>query len=294
MSTLNLNVTYYQDSTPEDVPCREENFVRRTLLFPLPVEQTALVLIDLWDIHHIESWVARAGAMTRDVIVPLIDKARKTGLTIVFAPSPQVAYGHPDKYKVYEGRTPAPQPGPAPTWPPPEFRGRQGECARFRNPRNQPPGIGLHWPTHKKLDMSPFVKVQAGDFVVADGRQLHDLFEERGILHMLVAGFATNWCILGRDYGVRAMAARGYNVILLRDATEGVEFPDTLEQRWATELATREVEQVHGFCASNEAFYAACNAAAKGRERKTITAENSGIINGLAKHIAEGRSGEEK
>jgi len=281
MSTLNLSVTYYQASTPNDVPCREENFIRRTLLFPLPVEQTALILIDLWDIHHIESWVARAGAMTHDVIVPLIDKARKTGLTIVFAPSPPVAYGHPDKYHVYEGRTPPPQPGPAPTWPPEEFHGRRGDYARFRNPRSQPPGIDLHWPRHKKLDMSPLVNVQDGDFVVADGRQLHDLFEERGILHMLVAGFAANWCILNRDYGVRAMAARGYNIILLRDATEGVEFPDTLEKRWATELAIREVEQVHGFCASHEAFYAACDAAAKQRGSKTITAEDKGGLEGV-------------
>jgi len=99
--------------------------------------------------------------------------------------------------------------------------------------------------------------------VVADGRQLHDLCEEKGILHMLVAGFATNWCILNRDYGIRAMAARGYNCILLRDATEGVEFPDTLETRFATEIAVREVEQMHGFSASNDDFYAACDAAAE-------------------------------
>ncbi len=260
MSTLDLKVTYFQDSTPEDVPCREENFVRRDLNFPLPIEQTALVLIDLWDIHHIESWVARAGAMTRDIIVPLIDKARDAGITIVFAPSPEVVYGHPGKYNVYEGCTPPPEPGPVPTWPPEEFRGRQGEYAQFRNPRSQPPGISLHWPTHKKLDLSPHVTIQNGDYVVASGQQLHDLFEEKGILHMLIAGFATNWCIVGRDYGVRAMAGRGYNCILMRDATEGVEFPDTVEERLATEISIREVEQMHGFSASNESFYAACDA----------------------------------
>ena len=50
------------------------------------------------------------------------------------------------------------------------------------------------------------------------------------------------------------MRGRGYNTILVRDATEGVEFPDTLKARWATELAVREVEQVHGFSTSTADF----------------------------------------
>ena len=56
------------------------------------------------------------------------------------------------------------------------------------------------------------------------------------------------------------MRGRGYNTILVRDATEGVEFPDTLTARWATELAVREVEQVHGFSTATADFYAACAA----------------------------------
>jgi hypothetical protein len=43
MAVLKIKVHYYQDSTPRDVPCREENFIRRELEFSLPVEQTALL-----------------------------------------------------------------------------------------------------------------------------------------------------------------------------------------------------------------------------------------------------------
>ena len=57
------------------------------------------------------------------------------------------------------------------------------------------------------------------------------------------------------------MYGRGYNVILLRDATEGVEFPDTLEQGWATELAVREVEQKYGYTATSADLIAACGKA---------------------------------
>ncbi|NKB72424.1 MAG: isochorismatase family protein [Candidatus Latescibacteria bacterium] len=261
MTALRLNVQYFQDSTPQDVPCREENFVVRALDFTLPTAETALVLVDLWNVHHIDSWVERAEAMTRDIIAPLIDRARASGLTIVQAPSPTVLANFPDKYQVYQGHTPAPPPAPAPDWPPAQFRDRAGEYACFRGPRDQEPGIGPYWrELEGQLDISPHIAVAAGDFVVGSGQQLHDLCRERGIVHLIYAGFATNWCILGRDYGVRAMRGRGYNTVLVRDATEGVEFPDTLAGRWATELAVREVEQVHGFSTSTADFYAACNA----------------------------------
>ena len=99
---------------------------------------------------------------------------------------------------------------------------------------------------------------KADDFVIATGQQLHALLEERRILHLIFAGFATNWCVLGRDYGIRSMSRYGYNMVLLRDATTGVEFPDTYDNLFTTEIAIREVEQQYGFSASNADFFAGC------------------------------------
>ena len=56
MSDLKLRVRYYQDSTPADVPCREENFIRREIDMTLPLEQTALVLVDLWSSATRPEW----------------------------------------------------------------------------------------------------------------------------------------------------------------------------------------------------------------------------------------------
>ena len=91
MTTLDLTVRYFQDSTPADVACREENFVRRQVEMQLPVEQTALVLVDLWNTHFIETWLERAVRVTKEAVVPAIEAARAAGLTIVQAPSPEVA-----------------------------------------------------------------------------------------------------------------------------------------------------------------------------------------------------------
>lgn len=201
MSTLELNVRYFQDSTPADVPCREEHFRRRHVRMSLPVVETALVLVDLWNIHFCDSWLERAKRVTVEAVLPVMDAARRAGLTIVHAPSPPVAVQYPQLRR----HTPPPQ-LPAPTWPPAEFVRREGRYHAFRGPRDQPPGIGYWWnPLAGQLSLSPVVGVLDDEFVIATGQQLHDLCEERRILHLIFAGFATNWCIVGRDYGMRAM-----------------------------------------------------------------------------------------
>jgi len=252
MATLNLSVRYFQDSTPEGVPCREENFIRREVEMALPLRQTALVLVDVWDNHFIESWLERAGRMTQQSVVPVLAKAREVGMTVVHAPSPPIA----ETYEQLKRHTPA-SPSPVTDWPPAEFRARVGEYAAFRGPRSQPPGI----PDIPELGLSPLVEVLEEEFVVATGQQLHELAREQGIMHLIYAGFATNWCILNRDYGMRAMAQKGYNMILLRDATAGVEFPDTVDACFATEMAIREVEQQLGFSVANGDFFTACDGA---------------------------------
>ena len=253
-AALDLRVRYFQDSTPAGVPCREESFIRREIPMVLPIDRTALVLVDVWNIHFIESWVERARQVTVDAIVPILNTAREVGLTIVHAPCPEVARQFPQL-----NRHAPPDPVKPADWPPVEFRRRAGEYAAYRGPRSQPPGIGIHWDEMAPhLGMSPAIEVQDEDYLIATGQQLHDLLEEQGILHLIYAGFATNWCILGRDYGIVAMSRRGYGIVLLREATMGVEFPDTLDTNFATELAIREVEQKYGFSVSNAGFFEAC------------------------------------
>jgi hypothetical protein len=53
---------------------------------------------------------------------------------------------------------------------------------------------------------------------------------------LFYAGFNTNACILVRDYGTLAMSQRGYEVILLRDCTTG------MEARWTQP----ELDQTNG------------------------------------------------
>jgi len=250
---LDLPCRYYRVYTDPEISCDEDNFhfVERQL--SLPIEQTALVLVDVWSTHYIDSWLQRATEITRDRIVPLLQAARQAGVTIIHAPSPFVVERH------HPGFTPEPNPpAESSAWPPPSFRGiyRSGEHADFgrnREPRLQD-AIARY---ETELKITDQVAPLPGEQIIATGNQLHELLTERRILHLVYAGFATNWCVIGRDYGIIAMNERGYNILLVRDATTGVEFHDSVEELTATEIAIREVETKYAWSTTTDAFIAA-------------------------------------
>lgn len=256
---LELRVRYYQDTTPPGVPCTESNFKRQEILMPLPVEATALVLVDFWNDLHIKSWLERAKKITINVILPVIEKARAAKLTIIHAPSPEVAERYPLSKK-YLSDTELFHTPKTHNWPPKDFVKRQGDYRIFAGPQHQPPGVKnkqreLQLPP---LDLSPAIKVHPNDYMVSTGSQLQCVLKRKRIVHLIYAGFATNICIVDRDYGMRSMSKLGYNTILLRDSTTGVEWPDTIDNLFATELAIRRIENKIGFSASNEDFFKAC------------------------------------
>lgn len=249
---LNIPCRYYRVYTDMDVPCEERNFhfVERSL--SVPVEEAALVLVDVWSTHYIASWLRRATEITKTKIVPLLQAARKIGMTVIHAPSPYIVERYyrealpPENLK---------QSTSAPEWPPQTFRGiyRSGEYASFgRNQEPRLPGVYARYETELKI--AEPVRPVEGEFVIATGEQLHTLSTERQILHLFYAGFATNWCLIGRDYGIIPMNERGYNIIVVRDATTGIEFHDTVDELTATEITIREIETKYGWSTSTDAF----------------------------------------
>jgi nicotinamidase-related amidase len=142
-------------------------------------------------------------------------------------------------------------------WPPAAFRRREGAFAQFR--RRQPAQGAQFRAEREARRIDPCVEPTAEDFVVATGEQLHRLCRERGLLHLFYAGFAANICIPFKDYGVRAVRARGYNVVLLRDCTTAIEGHDTVADRSGTRQAIRELEMADlASTVTAAAFVTAC------------------------------------
>lgn len=245
----------------------------------VPIEQAALVLVDVWNFHPNKSNMERGMEVTRSRIAPLLPDARAVGLTIVHAPDLSVARKYP-QWGAYarddddNGVGTYPRWGwlrwdePADrsddrnsssdTWPPKKFKQRLGEFEAFHRPVGAVGEWAMAHPPSRLID--PAIEIVSDDVIIGRGIELQRLCADRGILHLIYAGFATNMCLQYKDYGVRAFADRGYNVILLRDCTTAMESHDTVATEGGTQQAVRELEMEVLSTTTSEAFIAACRA----------------------------------
>jgi nicotinamidase-related amidase len=226
---------------PARMGVHENDFQARTLEVPLPLNQCALILLDVWDSHHISSHQARCDRITRTVLNPLIASARNAGLRIIHAPGSDIA------------RRIRPRTGDTPRnfW--------VGEIRSEEWPSSQENLISSRFesaPTPEVIalrhnrSIHPAATPEPHEAVVATGEELHAYLAQHGAHFLFFAGFAANICVLYRDYGMRAMRGRGFEVILLRDATTGLETAATLPMESALQAALHEVELNLGYTAA--------------------------------------------
>ena len=257
MSEIVLPVRQFPLHINPTGPCREEElgYVERT--WSLPLGQTALVLVDCWDLHHITSHLERATATIEQRLVPALAACRRAGITVIHAPSPQTARKYPQWTRYAGDETVFGQERPEPDWPPRPFRRRQGAYAQFAPPAQ------VFFPYTERLKRERRIiaclEPLPGEWVIATGEQLHRLCRARRLLHLIYCGFAANICVLNRDYGIVAMAQeRGYNVILLRDGTNAIENADTLADETILLASVRRVETLYGSTTTCADLITAC------------------------------------
>jgi type 1 glutamine amidotransferase/nicotinamidase-related amidase len=182
-------------------------------------KHTAVILIDVWDKHWCDGANRRLAAM-----IPRMDQfvsaLRGRGVFVIHAPS--------DTMKTYEGAPGRMLAQHAPAAPVPagvEFKWNycdpkvegdlpiddtdggcdcQPQCKTYNAWKGEHPGIHI----------SP------GDAISADGREVWNLLQQRGIDNVIVCGVHANMCILGRPFGIRELRKLGKNVVLVRDLTD--------------------------------------------------------------------------
>ena len=272
MPDLNLSVRYYALRMARGKRCDEKTFRHATLNWRIPPQEAAVILVDCWDKHYIASHEERSRKITLDRIKPVLEACRTAGVTVVHAPSPPTAKHFPQWIR-YAGEAEINGAGPtaAPAWPPQGFRQRQGKYAQFAKPKD--PVLDEWLKTHERLIIPEIAPIE-DDFVIATGAQLHRLLTHKQILHLFYAGFAANMCVPFRDYGMRAMKDRGYNIILLRDCTSAIEAHSTVADFQLTQDAIINTEMTVGHtCTSAELIKACCAAAKKapsGKRRSAV------------------------
>ena len=182
----------------------------------IPASQTALLLCDVWDDHGCHSALSRLGDLLPKM-EQAVSAAREKGLLIVHAPSDTMNFykDHPARKRVLS--TPkAPDPVSRPHDDPPlPVDDKDGGCDGSGNSHK------VVWTRQNKgitID-------QERDVISDQGRELLNVYAERGIKTLLIAGVHTNMCVLHRSFAIKQMVRWGYEVYLLRDLTDALYNP---------------------------------------------------------------------
>ena len=188
-----------------------------------------------------------AERIMKECIRPAMDAARKAGVLVCHVESPTIGVKHPEIPKELDPPASGskPQPPVVPGW-------RDHIVARSH---------GKDYPTkspYARMDRAKIVASMPGEPFAYQTGQFDRILRRHGIENLIYSGFATDMCILRAPGGIEFMAPLGYRIFLMRDATVGVECPDTFSERIATRWAIRYFETHYGDTITFDDFINAC------------------------------------
>ena len=220
--SFTIQPRYHRWHVDVGVKWNETNTGYATLNWSIPRSRVAIVLIDVWDHHYLKDTEARTESVIQQKLVPLLDVCRKEKVQIIHAPSSPIARQHRNWVPLKDAMQ---VPNKQSDWPPIAFRGKSGIYETYRRP-HEPREVELVKLRAERM-LHPLVQPIGDEPVVANGDELHSYCKQNEILFLMFAGFNTNACVLLNDYGTLAMTQRGYEVIVIRDCTTGMESPET-------------------------------------------------------------------
>lgn len=220
---------------------------------------TAIIVCDMWDLHHCLNAVRREGEMAPRMNT-LLEKSRAQGVFIIHAPSSCMKFyeSHPARARAKAAPKAANLPSGIGEWCrkiPAEEKGvypiDQSDGGEDDDPAEhakwaaelKAKGLDPRRPWTRQIDA---LKIHNEDAISDSGVEIWNLLEARGIKNVILMGVHLNMCVSGRPFGLRQMAKNGKNVVLMRDLTDSMYNP----ARWpyvdhyrGTELFIEHVEK---------------------------------------------------
>lgn len=260
-ATLDLTGRYYRT-----IPITDTGYAEEPLA--LPVAETALVSLHCWNVGcpggpvldpdfcigmGYPETIAEEWRITTEAIRPALDAARACSLPVCHVQEPGIASRYPEWYTRHADPLPEPSPNPPPPRRDPVPGHREAITARSH---------GADYATksgYGEMDFPEVVAPLPDEPVVHQTAQFDRILREMGIVNLIYVGFATDMCILNAPGGMGPMHALGYRVTLVRDATLGVECPDTFDERIATRWGIRFHETHWGDTIALDELLAECD-----------------------------------
>ena len=227
---------------------------------------TAVIVCDMWDLHHCKNAVGRVGEMAPR-INQLLNTARAKGALIIHAPSSCMDFykNHPARKRAQAAPAAAVQPTAIESWchwidTTEENQGYPIDHSD--GGEDDDPAEHAAWASHlAKLGRNPgspwkrqvaLIGIDPRRDAISDsGIEIWNLLEARGIRNVLLVGVHTNMCVLGRPFGLRNLTRNGKNVLLVRDLTDSMYNPASwpyVNHFRGTSLVVEHIE--HRVCAT--------------------------------------------
>ena len=222
---------------------------------------TAVIVCDMWDLHHCKNAVGRVGEMAPRMN-QLLNTARARGALIIHAPSSCMEFykNHPARKRAQAAPGAAVQPKAIESWC--HWIDKVEESQGYPidhsdGGEDDDPAEHAAWAKHlAKLGRNPgspwkrqvdLIEIDPKRDAISDsGIEIWNLLEARGIRNVLLVGVHTNMCVLGRPFGLRNMARNGKNVLLVRDLTDSMYNPASwpyVNHFRGTSLVVEHIEQ---------------------------------------------------
>ncbi|MDA1016653.1 MAG: isochorismatase family protein [Planctomycetota bacterium] len=205
-------------------------------------KETAVIVCDVWDLHHCLNAVRRLEEFAPRLNTVLAN-ARERGATIIHSPSDCMpAYvKHPARQRAVAVPRLEPFPQDIEHW-----------CSRIPSEEraaypidqsdggeDDDPAEHAKWAAELKAKgrnpgtpwkrQSDRITIDADhDFISDRGDEVWSILKQRGIKNVILTGVHVNMCVLGRPFGLRQMVRNGFNVVLMRDMTDTMYNP----KRW--------------------------------------------------------------
>jgi nicotinamidase-related amidase len=183
-------------------------------------EETALVIVDMWDQHWSTGATRRCGVLA-EKIDEAAKRARDKGILVINAPSETMVF--------YEGTEARERFFSIPK---PDYVAEPVTVEEYPQPVDSSDGgsdtVDDYLPdtcVWKRQTDKIFID-QERDLICGDeGDHLSAHLKARGIKFIIYMGVHTNMCILNRSFAIKKMLRRGYKTALVRDLTDAMYNP---------------------------------------------------------------------
>jgi nicotinamidase-related amidase len=181
--------------------------------------ETAIIICDMWDRHWCDHLNANLNELT-PALAEVVKAARAKGVKIVHAPSDiteKFYKEHPARLAAKKFNT----------------GGRNAWVHKFLDTEK-----GTPWPLDTRDQGCPDcwkkmrgrylvwkqqdkrIDIAAGDIISERNDEVVGWLRANGVKNVILTGVATNMCVIGRPFGLRAMHLAGFNTVLMRDMTD--------------------------------------------------------------------------